>query len=80
MNVIKHMEAAFLFALSVAGVGSVLVDSMPQAQAHVLAPAATRVVVGTNAANIPVVTVTAKRMSVLEKQRSLAEDTRASGA
>ena len=80
MNIVKHMEAAFLFALSVAGVGSVVVDSIPRAQAHVLAPAATSVVVGTNADHVPVVTVTAKRMSALEKQRSLAEDVRARGA
>ena len=32
MNVIKHMEAAFLFSLSVAGVASVLADGIPAAQ------------------------------------------------
>jgi hypothetical protein len=75
MNIIKHMEAAFLFSLSVAGVASVLADSIPSAQAHTI-PAAT-VSVASNA-GIPVVKVTAKRLSAAEKQRLLIEETRGS--
>lgn len=76
MNVIKHMEAAFLFSLSVAGVASVLVDSIPAAQAQ---PLTTSVSVASNA-GIPVVKVTAKRLSTAEKQRLAAEEARGSHA
>jgi hypothetical protein len=64
MNVIKHMEAAFLVALSLAAVSSVAVDRMQPAQATTQAVATT--------AGIPVVHVTAKRLTPAEKQQMLA--------
>ncbi|MCS0584318.1 hypothetical protein NX784_22260 [Massilia pinisoli] len=64
MNVIKHMEAAFLVALSLAAVSSVAVDRMQPAQATTQALATT--------AGIPVVHVTAKRLTPAEKQQMLA--------
>jgi hypothetical protein len=64
MNVIKHMEAAFLVALSVAAAGSVAVDSIQPAQATAPIYATT--------AGIPVVHVTAKRLTAVEKQQMLA--------
>jgi hypothetical protein len=76
MNVIKHMEAAFLFTLSLAFGASVVTDGIPSAQAH----AVTQVSATTTASNIPVVHVTAKRMSTVQKLRSLAEDLRGSRA
>jgi hypothetical protein len=66
MNILKNMEAAFLFSLSVAGVASVAVDAIPPAQASV--PAQVQVAVQPN---IPVVHVSAKRMSDAEKRASL---------
>jgi hypothetical protein len=66
MNIIKHMEAAFLFSLSVAGVASVAVEAIPPAQAS--APARIEVVAQSS---MPVVHVTAKRMTEAEKRLSL---------
>jgi len=66
MNILKNMEAAFLFSLSVAGVASVAIDAIPPAQASV--PAQVQVAVQPN---IPVVHVSAKRMSDAEKRASL---------
>ena len=66
MNILKNMEAAFLFSLSVAGVASVVVDTIPPAQASV--PAQVQVAVQPD---IPVVHVSAKRMSDAEKRASL---------
>lgn len=77
MNVIKHMEAAFLFSLSVAGVASVMLDSIPAAQAH---PMQTTTVSVASNAGIPVVKVTAHRLSAAEKQRLFAEEARGSHA
>jgi hypothetical protein len=64
MNVIKHMEAAFLVTLSLAGVASVAADSVKPAQATAPVYATT--------AGIPVVHVTAKRLTPVEKQQMLA--------
>lgn len=83
MNVIKHMEAAFLFSLCVAGVASVALDAIPSAQAHAAAPTAAAVMAAPAVATpsaIPVVHVSAKRMSTIEKLRSLADDLRGSQA
>jgi hypothetical protein len=66
MNVLKHMEAAFLFSLSVAGVASVAADAIPPAQAS----APTRVEVAVQP-DMPVVHVSAKRMTEAEKRASL---------
>ncbi len=66
MNVLKNMEAAFLFSLSIAGVASVAVDAIPPAQASV--PARVQAAVQPS---IPVVHVSAKRMTDAEKRASL---------
>lgn len=79
MNILKHMEAAFIFTLSVAGVASVVADTIPAAQAHVM-PAMAPVAAPAALSTIPVVHVTAKRMTAAEKQRSLAEEARGSRA
>jgi hypothetical protein len=68
MNVIKHMEAAFLVALSLAAATSVAVDRIQPS--HGATPAATPAVAIT--AGIPVVHVTAKRLTPVEKQQMLA--------
>ena len=73
MNILKNMEAAFLFSLSVAGVASIAIDAIPPAQAREPVRA-----VALNSAvaqpGIPTVHVHAKRMSVAEKQQSLAQE------
>jgi hypothetical protein len=66
MNVLKHMEAAFLFSLSVAGVASVAIDAIPPAQASVPVQ-----VIFAGQPGMPVVHVTAKRMTEAEKRQSL---------
>ena len=75
MNVLKHMEAAFLFSLSVAGVASVAVDAIPPAQASVPAR-----VEAAAQPNMPVIHVTAKRMTAAEKLQSLQAERTASSA
>ena len=70
MNVIKHMEAAFLFSLSVAGVASIAVDAIAPAQARVPVQATSSAI----RADIPVVHVSAKRMTEAEKRQSLIEE------
>jgi hypothetical protein len=66
MNVLKHMEAAFLFSLSVAGAASVAIDAIPPAQASVpvQAEAAAQ-------PSMQVVHISAKRMTAAEKRQSL---------
>jgi len=66
MNILKHMEAAFLFSLSVAGIASVAADVVSPAQATVpvVAKAAAQ-------PEVPRVYVTAKRMTEAEKRASL---------
>jgi hypothetical protein len=66
MNVLKHMEAAFLFSLSVVGVASVAIDATSPAQATV--PVRVKAAVEPN---IPTVHVSAKRMTEAEKRQSL---------
>ncbi|MGJ7916337.1 hypothetical protein ACI48D_12795 [Massilia sp. LXY-6] len=66
MNVLKHMEAAFLLSLSVAGVASVAIDAIPPAEAGVPVRAAAAIQPG-----MPVVHVSAKRMTDTEKRQSL---------
>jgi hypothetical protein len=60
MNIAKHMEAVFVAALAFAGSASLVADTLPAAQAHAQAPAASSV--GT-ASHMAVVVVSAKRMS-----------------
>ena len=66
MNVLKHMEAVFVFSLSVAGVASVTADAISPAQASVPARALVEV-----QPSVPVVHVSAKRMTEAEKRQSL---------
>lgn len=65
MNVMKHMEAVFVVAISLAVSGSYLLDAVPEAQARPYTADASMVASGARAA---VVTVTAKRMTIEEKQ------------
>jgi hypothetical protein len=70
MNVLKHMEAAFLFSLSVAGVASVAVETIPLAQASVPVQADVQAQ-ATVQPTMQTVHVTAKRMTAEEKRQSL---------
>ena len=65
MNIMKHMEAVFVVALSVAASGSYLLDAIPEAQARSYSADAAMIASGDKMA---VVTVSAKRLSVEEKQ------------
>ena len=67
MNVMKHMEAIFVVAISLAVSGSYLLDAIPEAQARPYSPDAAQVASGDKVA---VVTVSAKRLSDAEKQAS----------
>ena len=62
MNVLKHMEAVFVATVALAVSGSYLLDTLPEAHAKPM--------LGASAA-VPVVVVSAKRMSAQEKQQSL---------
>lgn len=77
MNVIKHMEAAFLFTLSVAGVASVAIEAIPQAEARVPVQMENSVATPSSMA---VIKVSAKRMSAAEKQQMLQADRNGSRA
>jgi predicted branched-subunit amino acid permease len=76
MNIAKNMEAIFVAALVFAGSTSYLVESLPEAHAHIQAPLASSVATPTRMA---VVTVTAKRMTAAEKKASLQAE-RAAGS
>ncbi len=68
MNIISHMEAAFVVALGLSGSAALFsTDSAPSTP-----PAISSAAVGT--ANMPVVVVSAKRMSEAEKRQSLREE------
>lgn len=64
MNILKHMEAVFVAAAVFAVSGSYLVDTLPQANAKQVAMASA-------ASAVPVVVVSAKRMTAQEKQQAL---------
>lgn len=68
MNIAKHMEAVFVTALVFAGSLSYAVESLPEARAQALPPAAHSV---DAQSSMPVVTIHAKRMSAAEKAASL---------
>ena len=80
MNIIRNMEAAFLFSLSVAGSASVALEAIPPAQAHVAVPAAAQAVSIATPTSMAVVKVSAKRMTAAEKQQSLALERARQGA
>ena len=65
MNVMKHMEAVFVVAMSLAVSGSYLLDTIPEAQARNYSADTAMVASGDKMA---VVTVSAKRLSGEEKQ------------
>lgn len=71
MNVIKHMEAAFIVSLAVAGFGSAAVNAIPKAEASVPSVAANSIA---TPATMAVVKVSAKRLSPAEKQQLLAQE------
>jgi hypothetical protein len=64
MNALKHMEAVFVIALSVAGIGSYLAATAQDAHAAAAA-------VQASAPQMAVVTVVGKRLSPAEKAASL---------
>lgn len=65
MNVMKHMEAVFVIAMSLAVSGSYLMEAIPEAQARNYSADTAMVASGDKMA---VVTVSAKRLSGEEKQ------------
>lgn len=71
MNIIKHMEAAFLIALGVAGVASATLAGSEPAQARVPAQAVVENSIGTPG-HMAVVKVSAKRLTPAQKQQLLA--------
>lgn len=73
MNVLKHMEAVFIATVTLAVSSSYLIDSIPEA--HATAPAALRA----SANSVPVITVSAKRMTAEEKAQSLRDEQKLAG-
>ena len=65
MNLMKHMEAVFVVAMSLAVSGSYLLDAIPEARARSYQAGAAMVASGDKMA---VVTVSAKRPGADEKQ------------
>ena len=65
MNLLKHMEAVFIGAVVLAVSSSYVADTLPTAHATPVAAASTAAV--STAAAVPVVVVSAKRMSPQEK-------------
>ena len=65
MNLMKHMEAVFVVAMSLAVPGSYLLDAIPDAHARSYDADTAMIASGDKTA---VVTVTAKRLSAEEKQ------------
>jgi hypothetical protein len=77
MNIAKHMEAVFVTALVFAGSLSYAVENLPEARAQAHAPAAHSAAIP---ANMPVVSIHAKRMSAEEKAASLRAEQLGRGA
>jgi uncharacterized membrane protein (DUF441 family) len=77
MRILKHMEAVFIVALGVACSASYLADGVPaaHAQPHIADAAAIA-----TSGKMAVVTVTAKRPSVAEKQELLLAERRQVGS
>lgn len=73
MNILKNMEAVFLVSLAIAGPASVVLDALPEANARRV-PEAT---VAAAQQSMPVVVVSARRMTDAEKRQSLADEARA---
>jgi hypothetical protein len=66
MNLLKHMEAAFIASVALTVGGSQLIDRLPEAHARPAAVAA-----AASPAPAQVVVVKARRMSAKEKRQSL---------
>jgi hypothetical protein len=64
MNILKHMEAVFVATVALTVAGSYLIDKLPEAHAKPVVAAAA-------VTAVPVVVVSAKRMSPQEKQQAL---------
>ena len=64
MNILKHMEAVFVATVALAVSGSYLIDTLPEAHAKPVVAAAA-------VSAIPVVVVSAKRMTPQEQQQAL---------
>jgi len=73
MNVLKHMEAVFVATVALAVSGSYLIQTLPEAHAQATAAASASV------AAVPVVTVSAKRMTAEEKAQSLRDEQAVAG-
>jgi hypothetical protein len=71
MNILKNMEAVFLVSLAIAGPASVVIDSLPEANA-----ARAPIAAAAPKQAMPVVVVSARRMTQEEKLQSLAEEAR----
>lgn len=71
MNIMKHMEAVFIVAMSLAIPGSYLLDAIPEAHARSYSADAAMVASGDKMA---VVTVSAKRLPPEEKQAAGARE------
>lgn len=72
MNILKNMEAVFLVSLAIAAPASVVIDALPEANATRMPARAA----ATQQA-IPVVVVSARRMTEEEKRQSLEDEARA---
>lgn len=76
MNILKHMEAIFVATIATAVLavsGTYALDSVPEAQASAPVVAAANSTYAGNA-SMPVVVISAKRMTADEKLQSLREE------
>jgi hypothetical protein len=73
VKTLRNMEAVFVVTLGLACSASYVLDTLPGAQAQ--SPATTSASIAAPA-NMPVVVVSAKRMTAAEKQQSLEEERR----
>lgn len=67
MNIAKNMEAIFVAAIVVAGATTFATAAVPATRAAAPASAPTALVAKADTSPMPVVTVTAKRLSAAEK-------------
>lgn len=67
MNIAKNMEAIFIAAVALAGAASIATAAVPATAAAPSTIVAAKAAVTAAAAAMPVVTITAKRLSAAEK-------------
>lgn len=77
MNVLKHMEAIFVVTLAFAGSVGFAAHTLPEAHSQEVHANAQAIA---TPGGMAVVTVTAKRMSTIEKTLSLLEEGKAAGS